>query len=134
LRALLYNWTNPPAGSNMIQIVFTNSFALGDTRAVTVVRPGDSDGDGMSDLHELFAGTDSQNAASVLRITDLANENRLIVWDSVPGVNYQVLATTNPAVPLQVISPIIPASGESSFYFDSSPDPTNKFYRVQVVP
>jgi hypothetical protein len=51
LRALLYNWTNSPAGSNQVQIVFTNNFALGDTRAVAVVRPGDSDGDGMSDLH-----------------------------------------------------------------------------------
>lgn len=134
LRALHYNWTNPPAGSNLVQIVFTNSFALGDTRTVTVVRPGDSDGDGMSDLHELTAGTNPNDPASVLRITDLANGNRLVVWDSVPGVNYQVLATTNPAAPLQVISPIIPASGGSSFYFDNSPDPTNKFYRVQIVP
>lgn len=134
LRALLYQWTNPPAGSNLVQIVFTNNFALGDTRTVTVVRPGDSDSDGMSDLHELTAGADPNDTASVLRITDLANGNRLVVWDRVPGVNYQVLATTNLAAPLQVISPIIPASGESSFYFDSSPDSTNKFYRVQVVP
>lgn len=134
MRSLYYYWTNPPAGSNVIQLVFTNGFTLNDTRTLAVARPGDSDGDGMSDLHELIAGTDPQSVASVLRISELANGNQLVVWDSVPGVNYQVLATTNLIMPMQVISPIIPAAGASSFYFDSAPDPTNKFYRVQVVP
>jgi len=32
------------------------------------------------------------------------------------------------------ISPVIPASGPSTFFFDTSPDPANKFYRIQVVP
>ena len=67
-----------------------------------------------------------------IRVT--ANGNQLVVWDSVAGRNYQVLATTNPAVPMQVISPLIQASGTSSFYFDSAPDATNKFYRIQLVP
>jgi hypothetical protein len=35
---------------------------------------------------------------------------------------------------MQVISPLIQASGTSSFYFDAAPDVTNKFYRIQLVP
>ena len=47
---------------------------------------------------------------------------------------YQVLATTNLNYPMAPISPILPASGPSSFYFDESPDAVSKFYRIQVVP
>ena len=64
----------------------------------------------------------------------LENGNQLIVWDSVSNINYQVLATTNLNYPMAPISPILPASGPSSFYFDDSPDAVGKFYRIQVVP
>ena len=64
----------------------------------------------------------------------LQNGDHLIVWDSVAGVSYQVLATTNVAESFQAISPVLPASGTSSFYYDNFPDPVNKFYRIQVVP
>lgn len=64
----------------------------------------------------------------------LDSGNQSVVWESVEGRNYQVLATTNPVTPLEVISPVIRASGSPSFYFDNNPDPTNKFYRIQLVP
>ena len=95
---------------------------------------GDSDGDGMSDYNETLAGTDPFDADSALRITELANGNQLVVWASVSGRNYQVLATTNLFYLMQVISPVIQASGESAFYFDNAPDAHSKFYRVQLLP
>jgi hypothetical protein len=133
-RILLYNWTSPAPGTNVIQVIYTNLITLSDTRVVAVARPGDSDFDGMSDASELVAGTDPYDASSVLRITELANGNQLVVWNSVPHVNYQVYATTNLGYPLSPISPVIPASGPSTFYFDNAPHPVSKFYRIMVVP
>lgn len=133
MRSLYYYWNAPAIGTNRITVTYSNIIQLSDTRTVAVARPGDTDGDGVSDYNELIAGTDPQDPASVLRITELANGHQLVVWDSVPGVSYQVLATTNLTQPMQAVSPLIQASGPSSFYFDNSPDPTNKFYRIQVV-
>ena len=94
----------------------------------------DQDGDGMSNQDEHLAGTNPLDANSLLRITGLADGNHLLVWDSVPGINYQVLATTNLSVPMGAISPLIQASNSSSSYFDAALDPARKFYRIQVVP
>jgi len=134
LRSLYYNWNAHTAGSNTITVTYSNGMVLSATRSVAIARPGDSDGDGMNDYPELLAGTNPLDANSVLRITGLANGNQLVVWDSVPGRNYQVLATTNLAQPMQVISPVIQASSSSSFYFDRVLDATNQFYRIQVQP
>lgn len=135
LRSLNYLWSGAPVGTNIINVSYTNNgVQLEDTRTFVVVRPGDSDGDGMSDYNETIAGTNPFDANSALRITELANGNQLVVWDSVAGRNYQVLATTNLFYPMQIISPVIQASAASSFYFDAAPDATNKFYRMQLLP
>ncbi len=134
LSALSNAWTAVTEGTNIVQITFTNQTFLSDSRTFVVVRPGDSDGDGMTDYDELLAGTNPHDASSVLRITSLADGNQLVVWDSISNINYRVLATTNLSQPMAPISPIIPATGASTFYFDNSPGAAAKFYRVQVVP
>jgi glycosidase len=107
LRSLLYNWSGALPGTNVIQVTFSGSVVLSDTRTVIVPPP--------------------------LRISGLSSNNQLVVWDSVPGVNYQVLATTNLAQPFVAISPIIPGAGLSTFYFDTAPA-SQKFYLIEAVP
>jgi hypothetical protein len=52
----------------------------------------------------------------------------------VPNISYQVLATTNLGGNFSAVSPVIFASGASSFYFDTETNAFSKFYRIQVVP
>ena len=106
-KSLSYNWSNPSVGTNLIQVIYTNAIPpISDTRWLTVVPP--------------------------LRISGLANNNQLILWSSAPGVNYQVLATTNLAQPFQVISGIIPAQGSTTSYYDPNPA-QQKYYSIQMV-
>ena len=81
-----------------------------------------------------MAGTDPYDPVSMIIITEMANSNQLVVWNSVEGIRYQVLATTNLTFPFQPISPVSSATGSSSFFFDAARAATNKFYRIQVVP
>ncbi|MEI6196073.1 MAG: hypothetical protein WCS42_17270, partial [Verrucomicrobiota bacterium] len=94
-------------GTNLIQVIYTNGVVISDERLIIVAPP--------------------------LRISGLANNNQLVVWDSAPGVNYQVLATTNLAQPFLPISNPIPGSGTSTFFYDPNPAP-QKFYEIQMVP
>jgi len=108
MKAFYYYWNNPAVGTNIIQVIYTNAFPpISDTRVVYVAPP--------------------------LRISGLANNNQLVVWNSAPGVNYRVLAATNLAQPFLPVSDIIPATGATTFFYD--PNPANqKFYEIQVVP
>jgi hypothetical protein len=111
LRTLGYTWSNAVPGTNVIQVTFSNAVVLNDTRTVNVVDP-------------TFA---------ITSVTPQASGN-LLIWDSISNLNYQVWATTNLNIPLAPISGVIPASGSSTFFFDPTPDPTNEFYRVELVP
>ena len=108
LRILLYNWSGALPGTNVIQVTFSNNVVLSDTRTVFV--------------------------PPELRISDLNSSNQTVVWDSAPGVSYQVLMTTNLGEPFMPIGPVIPANGLSTFYNDTSPPAPQKFYQIIVLP
>ena len=99
-------------GTNVLQMVYSNSITgvtLSDTRTVIVPPP--------------------------LVISGLTSNNQLLIWDSAPGVNYQVLATTNLTQPFTPISGTIPGTGTSTYYYDYLTTNTpQKFYEIEVVP
>jgi len=107
-RALYYYWHNPPVGTNVIQVIYTNSIPpISDVRYLTVVPP--------------------------LLISGLGGvDNQLVLWGSLSGVNYEVLATTNLLQPFAPISGTIPSQGSTTSFYDSNPAP-QKFYQVLMV-
>jgi hypothetical protein len=108
LKSVTYNWNTPSIGTNLIQVIYTNAIVpISDARSVIVAPP--------------------------LRISGFDSNSQLVVWDSAPGVNYQVLATTNLALPFQPISDVIQGTGTSTFYSDPNPA-SQKFYQIQMVP
>jgi hypothetical protein len=107
MKALDYNWNNPPLGTNIIQVIYTNAIVpISDTRSVIVAPP--------------------------LVISGLGGNNQLVLWNSAPGVNYEVLATTNLTQPFQPISGIIPSQGTTTSFYDANPAP-QKFYEIEMV-
>jgi hypothetical protein len=107
MRALIYNWNNPPLGTNLIQVIYTNAIVpISDTRLLIVAPP--------------------------LQISGLANNNQLVLWNSAPGLNYEVLTTTNLAQPFQNISGIIPSQGSTTSFYDANPA-SQKFYEIELV-
>jgi hypothetical protein len=113
MNSLFYNWNIPSGGVYNIQATYSNGIVLSDTKTVIVTLP--------------------------LQITGLSNvppagSNPLVVWGSTPGVNYQVLVTTNLAQPFQPIGPIVTTNGFSASLTDTSPPAPQKFYVIEIVP
>ena len=107
MKAIQFTWNNPSLGTNLLMVIYTNaSVPISDTRVITIAPP--------------------------LRISALENNNQLLIWDSAPGINYQVLATTNLLSPFAPVSDVIPGSGSSTFFFDPNPA-DQKFYQIQMV-
>jgi hypothetical protein len=109
MAAFYYNWNTPPAGTNQIILSYTNSpVPITDSRIVVVTPP--------------------------IRLANLTGtNNQLVMWNSIPGVNYAVLATTNLTQPFQSISGPLPSQGNSMSYYDSASAP-QKFYEVELLP
>jgi hypothetical protein len=113
MNSLFYNWNVAAGGVYNIQAAYTNGFVLSDSKTVIVTLP--------------------------LQITSLSNvsppgSNPLIVWGSTPGVNYQVLFTTNLSQPFQPLGPIVTTNGFSASLTDTSPPALQKFYIIEIVP
>jgi hypothetical protein len=95
-------------GTNVVQVIYTNWIPpISDVRTITVAPP------------LLISGLGGVN-------------NQLVLWGSISGVNYEVLATTNLAQPFQPISGLIPSQGSTTSFYDSNPAP-QKFYQVLMV-
>lgn len=108
MRLLTYNWSGATPGTNVIRVVYTNGITLSDTKTTIVAAP--------------------------LVVSGWDNNNQLLSWQSTPGLNYIVWATTNFSVPFQPISYIIPAQGTSTVFFDNfTSAPPQKFYQVEEV-
>jgi hypothetical protein len=112
LRSFLYNWSNIQPGSNVITLLFTNSSGVALSDSVDVIVPGPF-----------------QISAS-----GLSSNPPLVVWNSTPGVTYEVLCTTNLSLPFQPISGPIQAGGPATFFPDPTSNAPQKFYEVEVVP
>ena len=87
MNSLFYNWNITSGGVYNIQATYSNGIVLSDNKTVIVTLP--------------------------LQITSLSNvspagSNPLIVWGSTPGVNYQVLVTTNLTQPFQPSARLLP--------------------------
>ena len=104
MRLLSYSWNNPVIGTNVLQVVFSNTTAnvVIDTKSLIIAPP--------------------------LQITSVSPDDQLIIWNSAPGADYEVLATTNLTEPFEPVSGIIPSQGTSTFFNDianSPPRPKN---------
>jgi len=95
---------------------------------------GDADGDGYTNIQEYLADTDPQDPASLLKITDLASAGRVVTWNSVPGRNYQVVATTNVNTPFINVSGTITAYTSPMNFTNPAPVRAREFYRVRALP
>ena len=96
----------------------------------------DPDGDGQSNLQEYLAGTDPNNAASVLKINfftrNVVSRNYTVLsWNSVATRCYAVQAVPKLAGGLWTDSINLPILGLGSVGFTDL-DPTNEFYRIRA--
>jgi glycosidase len=118
MKSLYYNWNNAVVGTNLIQVIYTNTSApnssgqpISDARTVIVAPP-----------------------LKISGLTASGQGNQTLIWDSAPGAVYQVLATTNLSQPFQVInSTPVQGVGGSTFYYDTDTNALQKFYEVQMV-
>jgi hypothetical protein len=97
----------------------------------------DPDGDGMSNLAEFLAGTDPTNNADSFHIISIGRPpdgSCQVVWMSVPGINYQVWATTDLSTQFAAVSGTVPSAGATTSYTDVPAGGVTKYYKIKVLP
>lgn len=128
--------------------IYSRALTSGEVAELTLDTDGDGtpdgsdpddDNDGMSDVNEATAGTNSKDAGSVLRVTACefpgAGFEFVIRWQSVAGKFYAVQAATNLMngfAPVAGASNIPAAYPVDNVYTDSVDGVDNRFYRVRV--
>jgi hypothetical protein len=68
------------------------------------------------------------------KIIDLAGAGRVITWNSIPGRNYQVFATTNVNAAFIARSGTLTAFTSPMSFTNPAPVRSQEFYRVLVFP
>lgn len=112
-------------------------YGWGRIDALAALGLDDSDYDGLTDFQEYLAGTDRNDPASNLRITDiqLSGSNVFSLFTSVVGKRYILEATENLSAP--VWSPVASnLTGTGAFFQVTDPAggaASQRFYRVKVL-
>ena len=98
--------------------------------------PSDSDGDGMTDSAEAFAGTDPHDAASVLTIlsVECPSNTLILFWSSIPGKTYRLAQrSVSPGESWSDAGNDIPSQGAVTS--TAIPAPASpRVYTVRVLP
>jgi hypothetical protein len=95
----------------------------------------DSDGDGMNNWQEWVCGTNPTNRLSVLRLLSpsITGTKLTVTWQSVAGVNYFLVRSTNPAAPFTLLATnILGQAGMTSYGDTNAAGKGPFFYRVGV--
>jgi hypothetical protein len=97
----------------------------------------DADGDGLSNWQEWCCLTCPTNALSALRMVSAApaETNVLVRWESVTGLTYHLLRSTNLAAwpPFQLLATNLPGQAGSTSHLDTNAASVGPlFYRVGV--
>ncbi|OQW97499.1 MAG: hypothetical protein BWK77_01550, partial [Verrucomicrobia bacterium A1] len=111
----------------------------GTTQSVDVPQTadasGDADSDGVSDLEELYAGTDPDNPASFFAVefsqSAAADGALRITWPSTDGSTYSIYRAEDLLQGFNILRSGIPASPPSNTYVDSPPAPSGA-YRIEA--
>ena len=93
----------------------------------------------MSDVLEAVAGTDPNDAASVLKLAAAVSQSPLRVtlrWPSVFGKTYRVISTTNltEGIWVDVSGDIVAKGNTSSWTHAPAPGSPVGIYRLRVLP
>jgi hypothetical protein len=116
------NWGGIPV--EWMKMYFGNDFSKWPSPTA------DSDGDGVSNLDEFRAGTNPNNASSVLRQQLVqTSQGMFLTWNTQPGLTYQVQVTTNLTTWNNFGSPRFAAGTNDSVYVGGSPA---GYYRIQL--
>lgn len=96
----------------------------------------DTDGDGMKDGDEDYAGTslvDPESLLEVSRISGQEGGSFMLIWPSVPGKTYAVDVAPNPAGVFCELVGGLAGSGTTNIYVDhAAADQPSRIYRVRV--